>query len=54
MCYWVGRPDSQPDDLSDIDIWISVSNPDTQMTKKYSTAMCYWVGRPDSQIGNST
>ena len=32
---------AQPDDLFDIDIWISISLYfDTQMTEKYSTAMC--------------
>ena len=33
---------AQPDDLSDIDIWMSMSIYfQIQVTEKYSTAMCY-------------
>ena len=31
---------AEPDDLSDIDIWISMSIIQIQVTEKYSTAMC--------------
>ena len=36
---YMWKENGQPDDLSDIDIWISMSI-NTQMTEKYSTAMC--------------
>ena len=33
---------AQPDDLSDIPIWFSMSIIQIQVTEKYSTAMCYY------------
>ena len=36
---YMWKENGQQDDLSDIDIWISMSI-NTQMTEKYSTSMC--------------
>ena len=46
---------AQPDDLSDIYVWISMSIIyfDTQMTEKYSTAMCQDRNTSDLSYANA-